>query len=157
MTALTRFVLTGGAAAAAACTTLMPTPASELPPVTAAAVRVTVAANLASDARAWNSGDLDAFLSAYVPSDSTTYVTSRGVLHGMASIRTAYIQRFTPGARRDSLRFENLEVDVLAPGVINAIARYVLTRGDSVTSQGPTSLVMRWRNGRWRIIHDHSS
>jgi hypothetical protein len=33
----------------------------------------------------------------------------------------------------------------------------VLTRGDSVISRGPTSLVMRWNNGRWRIIHDHSS
>jgi uncharacterized protein (TIGR02246 family) len=157
MTAVTRSILIGGALGVAACARIIPTPASEIPPVNAVTVRSEVAANLASDARAWNSGDLDAFLSAYLPGDSTTFVTNRGVLHGMTSIRAAYVERFKAGTRRDSLRFDNLEVDVLAPGVINAIARYVLARGDSVVSSGPTSLVMRWNNGRWRIVHDHSS
>jgi uncharacterized protein (TIGR02246 family) len=147
----------GGALGLAACARLVPTPESELPPVNTDAIRLQVTANLASDARAWNSGNLDAFLTAYIPSDATTYVAGRDVLHGLTSIRAAYLQRFAAGAHRDSLRFENVEVDVLAPGVINAIARYVLTRGDSVISQGPTSLVMRWNSGRWRIIHDHSS
>jgi ketosteroid isomerase-like protein len=68
-----------------------------------------------------------------------------------------YASRFAAGARRDSLHFEHLEVDVLAADVVNAIAYYVLMRGDSTTSRGPTSLVMRRTNGRWRIVHDHSS
>jgi uncharacterized protein (TIGR02246 family) len=118
-------------------------------------IRQQVAANLASDACAWNAGDLDTFVSAYVPDAS--FVTARGVLHGTAAIRGVYAARFAPGGKRDSLHFENLEVDVLAPGTINAIAYYVLMKGDSVTSRGPTSLVMRWSNGRWRIVHDHSS
>ena len=44
---------------------------------------------------------------------------------------------------------------------MNVIATYVLARHvagrDSVTAQGPTSLVMRRVEGRWRIVHDHSS
>jgi ketosteroid isomerase-like protein len=62
---------------------------------------------------------------------------------------------------RDSLSFELLDVDPLAPEVLNVIATYILARHvngrDSVTARGPTSLVMRRVDGRWRIVHDHSS
>lgn len=122
-----------------------------------ARVRDQVAATLAHGARAWNAGALDDFLSDYLPDTATTFVTKRGVLHGLDAIREVYAARFAPGAVRDSLHFEGLQVDVLAPDVVNAIAYYVLMRGDSVTSRGPTSLVMRRVDGRWRIVHDHSS
>ncbi|MEO8563026.1 MAG: DUF4440 domain-containing protein [bacterium] len=73
----------------------------------------------------------------------------------------AYAPRFAPGATRDSLSFLLLDVDPLAPDVANVIATYVLARRvggrDSVTAQGETSLVVRRVNGRWRIVHDHSS
>lgn len=116
-----------------------------------------IAAVLAHGARAWNAGALEEFLSDYDPAATTTFVTPTAVRHGIDAIRAGYAARFASGARRDSLHFENLEVDVLSPDVVNAIAYYVLTRGDSVTARGPTSLVMRRIAGRWRIVHDHSS
>jgi ketosteroid isomerase-like protein len=79
------------------------------------------------------------------------------VLHGVDAIRGVYAARFAPGAQRDSLHFQSVEVDILGPDVVNTIAWYVLTRGDSITARGPTSLVMRRVSGRWRIVHDHSS
>jgi uncharacterized protein (TIGR02246 family) len=113
-------------------------------------------------AAAWNRGDLDAFMEDYAPGEGTTYIGSRGLLRGPAAIRAAYAPRFAPGVRRGTLRFEDLEVDVLAPGVANAIATYVLTDrtaagADTTIGRGPTSLVMRKAGGRWRIVHDHSS
>lgn len=109
----------------------------------------------------WNRGDLDAFVSDYLPGAETTFIGSRGVLRGPAAIRAAYAPRFAPGGVRDSLSFELLDVDPLAPDAINVIATYILARRvngrDSVTARGPTSLVMRRVDGRWRIIHDHSS
>ncbi|HEX5438486.1 MAG TPA: nuclear transport factor 2 family protein [Gemmatimonadaceae bacterium] len=112
---------------------------------------------LAASARAWNRGDLDAFVADYLDSDRTTFITRSGVLHGRSAIRAVYAPRFAPGGERDSLSFEGLEVDSLAPGVINVIAQYVLSRGDSTVERGPTSLVMLRVDGRWRIVHDHSS
>lgn len=106
---------------------------------------------------AWNRGDLDAFVADYLPGMRTTYIGSRGITRGVDAIRGAYAPRFAPGGVRDSLSFRALEVDLLAPDVANAIATYVLMRGDSVTAQGPTSLVMRRVSGRWLIVHDHSS
>ncbi len=126
-------------------------------PAELATARAEIAATLAHGARAWNAGNLDVFMSDYVPDTSTTYVTPRGVLHGVPAIGAVYAARFAPGARRDSLHFEGMEVDLLTPDLANTIAYYVLARGDSVTARGPTSLVMRRSGGRWRIVHDHSS
>ncbi|MDB4882018.1 MAG: L-asparaginase [Gemmatimonadetes bacterium] len=125
------------------------------------AVHDEIGAMLIRAAASWNRGDLDAFVSDYLPGDSTTYIGSRGVLRGPAAIRAAYAPRFAPGGTRDSLSFVLLDVDPLAPNVANVVATYVLARHvgarDSVTAKGPTSLVMRRVDGRWRIVHDHSS
>ena len=113
---------------------------------------------LGRSARAWNRGDLDAFMEDYLDSSRTTYVGRRGVvLHGRAAIREVYAPRFAPGGVRDSLSFEDVQADSLAPGVAHVLAVYVLSRGDSTVARGPTSLVMLRVGGRWRIVHDHSS
>ncbi len=108
-----------------------------------------------------NRGDLDAFVSDYLPSDSTTYVGGRGLVRGPAAIRNSYARLFTGEVVRDSLSFTILDVDPVAPDVANLIARYILARRvggrDSVTASGPTSLLVRRVEGRWRIVHDHSS
>jgi uncharacterized protein (TIGR02246 family) len=109
----------------------------------------------------WNRGDLAAFVDDYLPGSETTFIGSRGVLRGPDAIRAAYAPRFAPGGVRDSLSFELVDVDPVAPDVTNVIATYVLMRHagarDSVTARGPTSLLMRRVDGRWRIVHDHSS
>jgi len=126
-----------------------------------ATVHEQIAAMLVRSAANWNRGALDAFVADYLPGDTTTYIGGRGILRGTAPIRAAYAPRFAPGGVRDSLSFVLLDVDPLAPDVVNVIATYVLSRHlmgrDSVTATGPTSLVMRRVEGRWRIVHDHSS
>lgn len=121
-------------------------------------MRSEIEAMITHSAQTWNRGDLDGFVEDYVEGDRTTYVTPRKILRGRAEIRESYYPRyFAPGAHRDSLSFEGLEVDSLAPTTAHVIAFYVLSRGDSVTSRGPTSLVMLRVKGRWQILHDHSS
>ena len=126
-----------------------------------AAVRAELEAMLGRAAVNWNRGDLDAFMSDYLPSDSTTYIGGRGIVRGPAAIRTSYARLFTGEVARDSLSFVILDVDPVAPDVANLIAQYVLARRvggrDSVTARGPTSLLVRRVDGRWRIVHDHSS
>jgi uncharacterized protein (TIGR02246 family) len=117
-----------------------------------------IAVMMQASAMAWNRGDLDAFVNYYEPDTTTTYIGRNEVVRGRAAIRARYAPRFEPGAQHDSLSFDGTEVDLLAPGVANVISWYRLTRGDSVTGRGPTSLVMRRdADGQWRIVHDHSS
>ena len=112
-----------------------------------AAARRAAEALLAHGASAWNHGDLDAFVSDYA--FDATFVTKDSVIHGRPAIRAHYAPRFAPGGVRDSLYFQDVEVDLLAPDALNAIAYYVLHRGDSIVARGPTSLVMReaWLDG----------
>lgn len=120
-------------------------------------IRAEIVRMMDSAAAAWNKGDLDRFMEDYAPDTTTTFIGSKEILRGRAAIKAAYAPRFAPGGVRDSLSFENLEIDVLAKDVVNTIAYYRLMRGDSTIARGPTSLVMRKINGRWLIIHDHSS
>jgi uncharacterized protein (TIGR02246 family) len=154
MTSLRTLRLGVVAATLVACAKSAATP---VPLSVTEAARAEIAAMMDRSARDWNRGDLDAFMADYLPGPGTTYIGRNGVLHGVEAIRAVYAPRFGPGGVRDSLSFERLEVDVVAPDVANAIAYYVLARGDSVTARGPTSLVMRRLDGRWRIVHDHSS
>jgi uncharacterized protein (TIGR02246 family) len=125
------------------------------------AVRAELQAMLERAAVNWNRGDLDAFMGDYLPSDSTTYIGGRGLVRGPAAIRNSYARLFTGELVRDSLSFRILDVDPVAPDAANLIAQYILSRRvggrDSVTASGPTSLVVRRVDGRWRIVHDHSS
>lgn len=119
--------------------------------------RTQIVAMMQQSARSWNAGNLDAFMNDYEADTTTTFIGRAGVIRGRAAIREVYAPRFGPGRVRDSLSFENTTIDLMAPDIANVISYYRLMRGDSTTSHGPTSLVMRRRDGRWRIVHDHSS
>ncbi|HEV2641539.1 MAG TPA: SgcJ/EcaC family oxidoreductase [Candidatus Elarobacter sp.] len=135
------------------------TRAPELTPAQVERARSGIMAMMQESAKAWTRGDLDAFMRFYAPDTTTTFVTPKGVLHGIAAIRGVYASRFAPGGPpHDSLSFENIEIDVLAPNAANVIAFYRLSRGDSTTARGPTTVVLRHDAAAgWRIIHDHSS
>jgi uncharacterized protein (TIGR02246 family) len=114
-------------------------------------------AQLERGASDWNRGDLDAFLSDYAPESTTTFVDGRRARAGFDFIRSHYAPLFVPGARRDSLHFEEVKVRRLSPTLALVTARYVLQRGGAVTASGPFSLVMEQRPQGWKILHDHSS
>lgn len=129
-----------------------PTPRSD-----AAALTADMTAQLARAARDWNSGDLAGFLSDYAAESTTTFVDGRRSQSGFDFIRRNYTPWFAPGARRDSLRFEEVKARRLSPTLALVTARYILERSDTTTSSGPFTLVMERRSGGWRILHDHTS
>jgi beta-aspartyl-peptidase (threonine type) len=143
------------AAALAACRTSRQIPPSGGAPSTPLTAQVT--SQLDRAAADWNRGDLEAFLSDYAPDSSTTFVDGRRARRGFAFIRQHYAPRFAPGARRDSLHFEEIAARPLSPTLALITARFILMRGDTVTASGPFTLVMEQRADGWRILHDHSS
>jgi len=117
----------------------------------------TVRSGLEASAAGWNRGDLDAFMDVYLDSPTTTYVGGSGLRRGFAAIRSRYEPLFEPGAGRDSLRFEDLEVRRLDEDAAAGIARWILHREGRVTESGFFTLVLRRIDGEWKIVHDHSS
>ncbi|MDH4043284.1 MAG: nuclear transport factor 2 family protein [Gemmatimonadota bacterium] len=112
---------------------------------------------MAQSARAWNAGDLDGFLITYARDSATTFVTARGPIYGYEQIRGRYAARFEPGAERDSLTFAGFTVRMMGADYVLSTARYVLTRGDSVTATGPFTVIWERRPEGWRMVHDHTS
>jgi len=116
-----------------------------------------ITAQLERSALDWNRGDLDGFLSDYAPESTTTFIDGRRAQEGIGFIRGNYAPRFSPGARRDSLHFEEVKVRGLSPTLALVTARFILQRGSEITASGPFTLVMERRPEGWKILHDHSS
>lgn len=116
-----------------------------------------ITAQFERSAADWNRSDLEGFVSDYAPDSATTYVDGQRPRRGIDFIRKNYARYFAPGANRDSLRFEELEVRPLSPTLALVTARFFLQRGDSVTASGPFTLVMERRPAGWKILHDHTS
>lgn len=114
-------------------------------------------AQLERAATDWNRGDLNGFLSDYAPESTTTFVDGRRARHGFDFIRDNYARWFAPDARRDSLRFEEVEARRLSQTLALVTARFILQRNGAITGSGPFTLVMERRPEGWKILHDHSS
>lgn len=112
---------------------------------------------LSHSAAAWNAGDLDGFVADYAPDSTTTFVSAGRPQYGFDWIRSNYAPSFADGVARDSLRFEHIAARPLGASHALVTARFVLFRGDSVTASGPFTLVLTRSDGRWLIIHDHTS
>ena len=132
-------------------------PAPVPSPSESAAFTREMAGQLDRAAADWNRGNLEGFLSDYAPDSTTTFVDGRRTRHGFDFIRNNYAPRFAPGARRDSLHFEEVEARRLSPTLALVTARFILQRGGVISSSGPFTLVMERRSEGWRILHDHSS
>jgi ketosteroid isomerase-like protein len=69
-----------------------------------------------------------------------------------------YRQRYlSDGREMGQLRFEELDVEVLGPGVAFARGAWRLAFREGKTAQGRFTLLLRERPEGWRIVYDHSS
>jgi len=106
----------------------------------------------------WNRGDLAGFMSDYARDSLTSYVAPGRVEYGWQPLYDRYqAHYFAPGMSRDSLSFTDVRVRTLASPFAFATARFALHRGDSVVASGPFTVVLERRDGRWLILHDHTS
>ncbi len=120
-------------------------------------LEASVATMLERSVDAWNSGDLDAFMSDYSSASTTSFMTADGPVYGREQIKAGYEPVFAAGAQRDSLRFEDLNIRQLPPLIGIVTGRYILHRDEQVTATGWFTIVLRRMGDGWRIVHDHSS
>lgn len=116
---------------------------------------------LRASVQAWNRDDLDAFLEDYSEDAGLTLVGADTVIRGKAALREHYRSEYFGAGEPDDLAFDELRVRPLGRGHALAHGRWTrYTPGfetQPVTGRGRFSLVLREENGRWRILHDHSS
>ena len=104
---------------------------------------------------AWNRGDLDSFLEPYDDTGKLVFL-STALIRSRAELKAKYEKRYATGASDyGKLSFTELQVEELAPGLARAWGKWTVQAKE--TSTGWFTLLLQKLNGRWRIIHDHSS
>jgi beta-aspartyl-peptidase (threonine type) len=138
------------AVASLASTSAAPT----APPADPAPVRAVLNAQVA----AWNRGDLDTFLETYWKSPELVFQSNASVARGFEATRERYRKRYqSEGKEMGQLQFEEIEVEMLAPGLALARGGFRLAFREGKGARGRFTLLLRRRPEGWRIVYDHSS
>lgn len=113
---------------------------------------------LQAQAEAWNAGDLDKFMTAYLRSPAITFVSADGEMKGYDALESRYRKKY--GTSRDTmgkLSFSELEIRALGDNNALCIGHWLVERPKQPNLQGIFSLVLTKDLGEWKIIHDHTS
>jgi len=110
---------------------------------------------LEQQAQAWNAGDIDAFMVPYWRSPDLTFSSGGKVTRGWQATLDRYHQRYPTREAMGRLSFSDIEVTLPGPSVTLVLGRWRLERAEPIG--GAFSLVLRKVDGRWVIIHDHTS
>lgn len=119
--------------------------------------RTQVLGVLRAQEKAWNAGDLDAFLAGYVRTPDLVFTSGAQVRRGYEETAQRYRTRYgTDGAALGQLAFEVLGVQSAGADAAVVLGRWRLTDTPNAGG-GVFSVVLERRREGWRIIHDHTS
>ena len=125
-------------------------------PEAVASAQQEIEALIEQQAKGWNEGDLEAFMSAYWKSDDLTFSSGGKVTRGFDSTLAGYQRRYPNAAAMGKVQFTELEFLPLGPSAMQVLGVWKLDRGrDSIG--GRFTLVFRKLAGGWKIVHDHTS
>lgn len=129
-------------------------PAAEPAPASPAVREIT--ALLATQAAAWNRGEIDGFMQAYAQTDDLRFASGGDVTYGWRQTRARYQQRYADKAAMGTLSFSDLVVTELAPDAALVFGHWQLIR-EKDAPHGLFTLTLKKTLVGWRIIHDHTS
>ena len=107
---------------------------------------------------AWNRGDIEAFMDGYWESPDLVFTSGANVQRGWQTTLDRY--RATYGNSPETmgrLSFSDLEIHPLGEEAAWALGRWHLDDAGGKAMGGVFSLVFRRVDGRWLIVHDHTS
>ena len=102
---------------------------------------------------AWNSGDIDGFMSAYWASPELRFASGGTVTYGWQETRDRYHARYSNRALMGQLVFDNLEFSPLSDDAAIVHGRWALER-ETDRPWGLFTLVFNQIDGRWKIVSD---
>jgi beta-aspartyl-peptidase (threonine type) len=115
-----------------------------------------IEAVLYQQADAWNRGDIDAFMEHYWKSDSLTFSSGGQTTRGWQATKDNYRRRYPTREQMGTLRFSQLEITPIGSEGALVLGNWRLDRATSPVA-GNFSLTFKRIDGRWLIIHDHTS
>lgn len=115
-----------------------------------------VRALLDEQVRAWNQGDLPAFVRTY---STETLFVGREVTRGNAGVLERYQRNYPTRAHMGVLKFTDVEVRMLGRDFASVLGRFHLQRDEAAggAAQGIFTLLLKRSGKAWTIILDHTS
>ncbi|RNL50240.1 YybH family protein [Pedobacter jejuensis] len=104
----------------------------------------------------WNKGNLQAFMDAYVKSDSLLFVGKSGPTYGWQKTFENYQKSYPGKAGMGFLTFGIKKIDFLNKDVAFVLGSWHLKR-EKDEPQGYFTLLFKKLKGEWKIFVDHSS
>lgn len=112
---------------------------------------------LASQAAAWNRGDLDGFMAGYAHSPELVFTSGGIIRHGYDETIAKYKAKYgTEKGTMGQLEFELLSVQHLGTDGAIVLGRWRLTATPNAAA-GVFSVALERTAEGWRIVHDHTS
>lgn len=106
---------------------------------------------------AWNSGDIEGFMSGYWSNDSLRFIGKKGLTFGWKPVLENYKKSYPGKAGMGTLNFDKLQVELLCENAAFVTGSWKLTYPDKDALGGWFSLLFKKINGQWLIVADHSS
>lgn len=117
-----------------------------------------IATVLDAQVKAWNRGDLEAYMAGYWQSPQLEFYSGATVTRGWQETLDRYRKRYQgEGKEMGKLTFANLRIDVVTPDVATVCGEWHLDMKSGAPAQGLFTLIFKRFAEGWRIIHDHSS
>ena len=114
-----------------------------------------VRAVLEEQQKAWNNGDLEAFMQGYWKNDSLKFVGKSGVTYGWTKMLAHYKKSYPDKATMGKLNFTLLHLKPLSAQYYFVIGKWHLERTVG-NLEGYFTLLFEKINEQWQIIVDHT-
>ena len=111
---------------------------------------------LDAQVEAWNRGDIEAFMQGYWNSEQLTFSSEGSTRRGWSATLARYRERYRSREQMGRLTFDNLNAQPLAADAVLVLGHWNVDR-ESGPIGGNFTLIFRRIDGRWVIIHDHTS
>lgn len=115
-----------------------------------------ILAVLAAQQNAWNSGDLNTFMSGYAQSDSLLFVGKSGPTYGWQQTLDNYKKNYPDKSAMGTLAFSIKKVQLLSKDTALVLGGWHLQR-EKDEPQGYFTLIFKKFKDGWKIIVDHTS
>jgi uncharacterized protein (TIGR02246 family) len=120
------------------------------------AIHGAIEAVLRAQQDAWNGGDVQAFMDHYWNSDDLTFSSGGKTTRGWQATLAGYLERYPTREKMGRLTLNGLEITPLGDAAALVLGQWKLDR-QSEPVGGNFTLVLRKIDGRWVIVHDHTS
>jgi uncharacterized protein (TIGR02246 family) len=114
-----------------------------------------ILAVMREEERTWNSGNIEAYVDLYAPSDSTRMIYSSGAVYGKDSI-LAFYKKYWPKEKMGQLTLDGERLERLSKNYYYVSGYFHVRYPDGKSINGRFSGLMKKIKGRWYLYTDHS-